>query len=443
MSALIDIGLPLLAVAVLITLNALFVFHEFAYVSISPAQLRRIDTSSSRFSSLVANGVHRLDHYIAVDQLGITATSIGVGWVGQPAVSEILSTPLSYLGISGGAVTVAITVVAFSLITGTQMVLGELVPKTVALRHAERVAYLVAVPIEVSARLMHPAVVMLNGLGAATVRLLGFEPEGEGHRRALTSSEFADVVERSSRAGMTTADPRSIRMVLGFSAVEARDIMLPRHAITAISEDATTEELLELGRSYRHARYPVYRESIDHIIGLLNIKELVQFTEDGEPAIVSNWKEWIRPIPALPSTTSIEHLLYELRRTKQEMAVLIDEYGGTDGIVTVTSVARHAVGEDTAIRRAGPGRYLVQGQLGLTALETALGISLEAEDAATETIGGLVMEGLGRIPEPGDQIQTNGIMLRVITMDDRRVEQVLLEREPAPPARLPDDPEST
>lgn len=427
MEILLDYALPLVFVAILISLNALYVFHEFAYVSITPTQLHRIEGTDTRLSRMVANGVNNLDHYIAVDQLGITATSIAVGWVGQPVVTDLFRLPIEAMGLGSGAVTAVISVVAFGLITATQMVMGELVPKTVALRKPERVAYLVAIPIEITAKLLHPFVTVLNGAGMATVRLLGFSSDGGGHGSGLSAEELEAIVDRSIRAGHTSADPRALRMVLHFSEVEAKDIMIPRHAVVGIERGAPLDDVLAMGRAYKHARYPVYQETIDNVVGLLNVKELVQITDDGEARVVEDWESLVRPIPALPSSASIEQLLHELRRTKQEMAVLINEYGETDGIVTVTGVARHAVGGAEDIRRVGPGRYLVQGQLGLTALDTALGLSLDEDYPGVATVGGLIMHSLDRIPEPGDQVDVGNVSLRVLSMENRRVNQVLLQ----------------
>jgi putative hemolysin len=427
MEGFIEYGLPLTIAAVLIALNALYVFHEFAYVSISPTQLKRIEMSDSRVAQLVARGVNNLDHYIAVDQLGITATSIGVGWIGQPALVALFGEPLDALGISGGAVTVVIAIVAFCLIIGIQMVLGELVPKTVALRHAERVAFIVAVPIEITARLLHPAIFVLNGVGTALVRLLGFKPDGEGHGGGLSSEELSAIVERSARAGLTTADPRALRMVMHFSEVETRDIMIPRHAIVGIELGASLDDVLATGRVHKHARYPVFDGSIDRVVGLLNVKELVQISDTGEASVVEDWEPLMRPIPALPSSASVEKLLQHLRRTRQEMALLINEYGETDGIATVTGVARYFVGEAEGVRRTGPGQYVLQGQLGLMAVDTALGLSLDEEFPGVATIGGLVMDSLGRIPGVGDRIDLGRVSLQVTAMDDRRVSEIVLQ----------------
>lgn len=427
MEGFIEYGLPLIIAAVLIALNALYVFHEFAYVSITPTQLRHIENSDSRGARLVAKGVNNLDHYIAVDQLGITATSIGVGWIGQPALSALMGEPLAALGITGGAVAVVIAIVAFSLIIGIQMVLGELVPKTVALRHAERVAFLVAVPIEITAKLLHPAIFVLNGIGTALVRLLGFKPDGDGHGGGLSSEELTAIVERSARAGLTSANPRVLRMVMHFSEVESRDLMIPRHEIIGIDLGATLEEVLATGRSYRHARYPVYEGSIDRVVGLLNVKELVQVATDGEARVVEEWRSLVRPIPALPSSASVEQLLQYLRRTKQEMALLINEYGETDGIATVTEVARYFVGETEGVRQVGPGRYLLEGQLGVTTVDNTLGISLDDACPGVATIGGLMMHSLRRIPAVGDRVEIGNVTLEVDEMEDRRVSRVTLQ----------------
>ena len=416
----------LLATILLILANALFVFHEFAFVTIKPAQARRLERESSTIGRLITRGVHRLDHYIAVDQLGITATSIAVGWIGQPLVAGLLAQPLRMLGVlEPPAVLVISAAIAFALIIGTQMLGGELMPKTVALRYPERTAKLVVLPVELVAILMHPVVLVLNGLGRLASRLfVGATPRAGSHVHVLPTEELAAVIAASARAGVLAADPRTIRQALRFSDFQARDLMVPREDVTALDARLSVEEVLAVAREAMHTRYPVYEGTLDNVVGVLNVKDLVKV--DGNIRMETNWRRLVRPIPALPEVASIEGLLQRLSEQKQHMALLIDEYGGTAGIITVSDVAERLIGEPADLRRLAKGHYVLPGEANVAMVETELGISLGPAEREYDTVGGLVMTYLGRIPAAGDRVEVAGHEFAVVAMKGKRVTKVEL-----------------
>lgn len=420
----------LVATALLIAGNALFVFHEFAFVVLKPGQVRRLERGYRRVGQYVARAAHHLDHYIAVDQLGITATSLAVGWIGQPVVSDLFASPLRALGAPGGTATVIGFIVAYVIITAVQMVCGELMPKTVALRHPERVAALVTLPVEATARVLHPLVWALNGLGNATVRLFGMTPQTESHGQVLPAEELEVVIRTSARAGALKADPDVLRRALRFSDLEARDVIVPRQDVAMLDMRADIDEVLEIAREARHTRYPVYVDTPDNVVGLLNVKDLIQIQPDGRPVLASDWQELVRPIPALPEVASIEQVLATLSREQQQMALLLDEYGGTAGILTVTDIAARLIAGDRDIRHIGEGRYVIAGDASIDEVESTLGLELVDEEHDVETLGGLVMAELERVPNVGDEVMAGHARLRVATMRGRRVMQVVLDVPP-------------
>lgn len=429
----------LVGTAILIGLNALYVFHEFSFVVLKPAQAERMSKSPERTDRLIAHGVRHLDHYIAVDQLGITVTSIAVGWIGQPTVAGLLGRVIGWSGFLTGAATVIATVLTFLLLTGTQMIAGELMPKTVALRYPERVARLVVIPVEISARLFHPLVWLLNGLGMLAARALGFSAEGEGHHQSLRAEELSAVVETSARAGRIHVDPATVRRALSFSDLHADDILVPRQEIIALNSTWPLERVLERARGAPYTRFPVYRESIDHITGLLNVKDVVSLTSDGEIEMREDWLSAVRPIPTLPESAPIEQVLVRLRQERQQMALIVDEFGGTAGIVTVADITRWLVGEPHQFVEIDEQVYLLPGRTSLTSAETALGISLDSEEVDQESIGGLIMERLERIPKVGDRIDVNGHELSVEGMDGHRITEVRLRLKPPEPDAYGED----
>ncbi|MFW6075210.1 MAG: hemolysin family protein [Chloroflexota bacterium] len=413
--------------ALLIGGNALFVFHEFAFVVIKPQHLHRLKERSARLGEFASRASERLDHYIAVDQLGITATSLGVGWVGQPAMTQLLRGPLDFIGAPSQVGASASFIVAFAFINATQMVMGELVPKTVALRQPVRVASLVTLPVEGTAKITHPIVWALNGLGMLTVRLLGFSPQAESHGTALPTEELELIIQASARGGVLEANPDVLRRSLRFSDLEARDVLLPRQDVVMIDTEMTVNEILSISRQHRHTRYPVYKDSVDNVIGLLNVKDLIQVNEDGSSMLVEQWQDLVRPIPILPEYASMEQVLARLSQEKQQMALLLDEYGGVAGILTVTDIASKLIIGSDNIQRVTEGRYLLTGDTHIDEIEDLLERDLVEEDEDFETVGGLIMAELERVPSVGDEIEVGDVTFRVTTMRGHRVMQVVLE----------------
>lgn len=416
----------LIATVLLIAGNALYVFHEFAFVVLKPPDIKRFEASRSRTGRLIVRMTQRLDHYIAVDQLGITVTSIAVGWIGQPVIARLLRGPIEAVGLPSGAATAASLTTAFIFIIAVQMIAGELMPKTVALRHPRRVATLVAVPVEISARVFHPLVVVLNGIGTLIVRALGFSPQTESHAHVLPPEELIATLQLSAKAGVVSADPFAFRRALHFSDITARDLIVPRQDIVALQVGMSVEQIFDIVRRHRFTRYPVYNATIDDVAGVLNIKDLIQVGADGSPRVARMWRRLIRPIPVLPEHATIEQVLYRLTQEKQPMLLLVDEFGGTAGILTVSDIADELIGGDEDVRPNRAGGYVVKGETAVTTVESLLDISLGPEERDYESIGGLVMAELGRIPQVGDIVTVDRTTIEVMTMQGMRVRQVLL-----------------
>jgi putative hemolysin len=419
------IGL-LVATVILIAANALFVFHEFAFVMLKQPRVKALERSGASLDRLLAKHAHKLDHYIAVDQLGITMSSIAVGWIGQPVVSDLLRVQFESIDTIPGAAPAIAFAIAFALITGTQMVAGELMPKSVALRNPESVARIVALPVELVARALHPLVWALNGMGMLTVRALGVTPSEEGHHQPLPVEELVMMIQASARAGTIDSNPMLLRRALHFSDIEARDLIVPRQDVVALDMRLSIEELLAITRLHGFTRYPVYDGTIDTVIGVLNVKDLVQLDRSGEVGYVTNWRRWIRPIPALPENATIEQVLYRLSQDKQPMMLLLDEYGGTAGILSVSDIADELTGGAEDIRPAGERSYLIKGETAVSTVEATLDISLDDDQRDAESMGGMVMDVLERIPAIGDKIVVDGTEIRVAAMRGRRVTEVRL-----------------
>lgn len=435
-SAVIADLLFLLVTAILIGFNALYVFHEFAFVMITPAQVRHLAAVPSRIARLVVKSARNLDHYIAVDQLGITVTSIAVGWIGQPVVADLLRGPVAFAAAPEGAVPLISGAIAFVLLTALQMIAGELIPKTVALRHPQRVAFAVATPVELSAKLLHPLVWALNGMGSWLVRLLGFNPHADGHQQSLPAEEIATMIEMSAKAGVLSADPATLRRALNFSDLHASDVLVPRRDVVALDMVWPLARVLEVARESPYTRFPVFEVGIDQVTGLLNLKDLVHRAPDGSIDIREDWQRAVRRIPTLPEAATIEQILVALRFERQPMALIVDEYGGTAGIVTITDITRRLIGDPSEVEQVSDGRYLVSGRTSIDLLESTLGISFGVDDHEQDSIGGLIMAELERIAVVGDRVTIGGHELEVTAIDGRRIAKVLFKVAP------PEEPES-
>ncbi|MBA2759898.1 MAG: HlyC/CorC family transporter [Chloroflexia bacterium] len=424
MSGNLDLTLRLLATVLLIGINALYVFHEFAFVAIKPGQLRKLDQDQSKRGRLVSKMAHRIDHYIAVDQLGITVSSLAVGWTGQPVVTDLFNAAFGELGLSSGVMTLISAALAFALLTGTQMIVGELMPKSYALRNAEQTAGFTARAVEITAITFYPFVALMNGIGLFLVRLLGFKGNVDSHSRVLPAEELVISAQSSARAGLLKTDLKALTRLINFSDLQAHDLMVPRMDVVAISADASFDEVLATARQHQFDRYPVYQGSRDEIVGIINFKDLLVATFGNGSGRPANWLRSVRPIPTVPESASVEVLLATLQTSQQPMALLVDEFGATEGLVTVTDITRQLIEGPDEIHQETAESVLVDGHASVSILESELGIELNGEERISDTIAGLVLDELGEIPEAGDTVTVNGHGIDVVEMDGHRITSV-------------------
>lgn len=241
------------------------------------------------------------------------------------------------------------------------------------------------------------------------------------------------MIQASARAGVLRTDPMALRRALHFSDLTARDLIVPRQDIVALRDDLPVERVLEIARRHGYTRYPVYRETIDDVAGVLNVKDLVQVGEDGKAHFARNWRRLVLPMPVVPEQATIEQVLERISRERQPMLLLVDEYGGTSGILTTTDIADELIGGGGDVRPLRPGVWLVKGETAISTVESTLDISLDTGDHAVESVGGLIMAELGRIPQVGEQVTVDGNELRVVAMQGMRVRQALLRLPPEEP----------
>jgi CBS domain containing-hemolysin-like protein len=422
-------GVGLLLVLVLVLANAFFVAAEFALVGARRTRLEELANAGDRKARLARRAVQSLDRFISATQLGITLASLGLGWIGEPALASLFVRVLGWLPASLAAITAhsAASIIAFVFITILHIILGELVPKAIALLFPETVSRWVAMPLIGFSWVMAIPIAILNGTANLLLRLIGVSAPGE-HERLHSPEELRLLVEQSEEGGsLLQQDARLLEGVFEFSEKSAQEVMTPRTSIAALDQTLTIEEAADEVARHGRSRYPVYADSLDEIVGIVHAKDiLAALRHDPHGSVRAAMRE---PI-FVPGTREVEDVLTDMKRLKSHMAVVLDEYGGTAGLVTMEDLLEEIVGDifdehDTPeARLQDTGVTGIDGSLPISDFNAEHGTTLDDTDYTT--IGGWVFGKLGRLPKPGDQVTAGDRVLEVTEMDGRRVKSVRL-----------------
>lgn len=431
------ISIPLL-VALLIGLNALYVAGEFAAVSARKSRIIQSAQEGNRLALIlvpVMEDHHKLDNYIAASQVGITLSSIMLGIYGQRQIAPLISPLLA--GISGEVAAVGLSAILILIfLTTLQVVLGELVPKTVALRYPERTALLTALPMQWSADIvLRPLIIFLNGSGALLMRILGLGYEA-GHKHMHSPEEIQLLMRQSHEGGLL--DEEEIDLLANafrFSQLRAGEVVRPRTHMVAAALDTPLHDILQLAIQTGYTRIPIYEDTLDNILGFVHLKEVFQlYQEDPAQGVQSILREPVY----VPETALIDDVWAALNEKETYVAIVLDEYGGTTGMVTREDLLEELFGEvqdefdledDVLFQTLEEGVYEMRGDMAISYLNSQLDLTLPTDTAYT--IGGLVLNALGRMPRRGDKVVLDGVRLVVKAVDDKAVERVRLT--------LPDD----
>jgi putative hemolysin len=452
-----DVGsiLGLGAVFTLVALNGFFVAAEFALVSVRRTRIEQLVSEGSGSAKAVQRAIGNLDNYIAATQLGITLASLALGWLGEPAVAHLIEPLLGpVLGSDQKALshTIAI-IISFALITSLHIVLGELAPKTVALQRSEATALFVARPLDLFRLIFRPFIWVLNSAGRIVVRLFGLNATDE-HTRVHSVQELEMLVTESREAGVLDQDEEVLlRRVFDFGDKTARQIMVPRTEVVGIPQEITLRALIELAADERFTRYPVYDETIDNIVGVVHVKDLFKLLRNGfseEHERTFSLEPMVRPVLRVPETVHVADMLTQMQLKQHHFAVIIDEYGGTAGIVTLEDVLEEIVGdvrdefdtkEEGVYAEVEPGPNGTTLVSGLFSLQDAVErFDLRADEQALEeydTVGGYIQGRLGRIPHTGDHIEVENYRIVVVEMDGLRVDRLSFQPSPKLEASAP------
>jgi putative hemolysin len=425
----------LLVIALLVLLNGVFVAAEIALVTIRRSRLEQLAEEGRRGAERVRRLVDDPGRFLAVIQLGITFIGFLASAFAAVSLTVALSGALEDLGVPdeyAGPVALVTVTVLLSLFT---IVFGELVPKSLALAHPDRFALSLGRPVDVLGRILGPLVSLLTWLTAGIVRLFGVEVTTEAR---ISAEELRLIVERGGEQGILEAEEEQmIHAVIELGERRVHEVMIPRTSIVALGSDATYEEAIDTIVEEGHSRVPVYEESVDEIVGILYAKDLLPILKDGggqRPTL----RSLLRSPVFVPESMSIDDLLHELQRRKVHLAIVLDEYGGTAGLVTIEDLLEEIVGEiqdeydteEPLIERLSADEARIDGRASIDDLTETFDLEIELEDEDEyDTVGGLVFHRLGKVPEPGDRIAVDGLTLTVESTDGRRVGKVLAVRD--------------
>jgi len=428
-------GLFIVLTALLVLANAFFVIAEYALVRSRRARLETLVEQGARGAKLALTQLENIGDYISACQVGITMASIAIGALGEPAIAHLLE-PVFGPAIGHAAAVVISVIVAYLLITTAQTVIGELVPKLYAIQHPEGVARRIARPLQFFRTIFHPFIIVLNASSKGVLRMLGTDPDAEPE--GGTPEELKRIIAESQTGGqLDVGEANMLTGVFHLHEQEARQVMTPIPAVVTVDVVETVEEALRRCVSTGHSRLVVTEEeNKDRVKGIVHVNQLVKLLmSQGEGA---RFDALVREAPLVPETKPLDDLLADLQRERTELAIVIDEYGRTAGIVTIEDIIEEIVGEISdetdpaagAVRRLANGDWFVRGHVAVSDLED-YGLELPVDTDAYNSVGGFVFDQLGRLPKRGDTIAANGYSIRVESVRQNRIEAVRIRQRRA------------
>lgn len=420
----------LLLIFLLILLTAFFVSAEFAIVKVRKSRIDQLIAEGNKRAINVKKVINNLDGYLSACQLGITITALGLGWLGEPTVEHLLEPVFHRFEISPALSNTLSFAIAFSIITFLHVVLGELAPKTIAIQKAEAVSLIVARPLIIFYKLAYPVIVALNGAARFLVKLLGFGSASE-HEVAHTEEELRIILSESLKSGeINQSEYKYVNKIFEFDNRLAKEIMIPRTEMVTISKDKDIDEIVELMAKEQFTRYPVDNGNKDKIIGMINMKELFSDFILNEYSEEKPFTKYIRPIIHAMETIPIHDLLLKMQRERIHMAVLIDEYGGTAGLVTVEDILEEIVGEirdefdideRSMIEKINAKSTLLDGRVLIEEVNDLFNLDIDSTEV--DTIGGWMLTRNFEM-KANDFVEYEGYQFKIIKITGHQIKQI-------------------
>ncbi len=426
-----SITLQLIIVVLLIILTAFFVSSEFAVVKIRESRIDQLIEEGSKRAVIAKKLIENLDYYLSACQLGITVTALGLGWLGEPAVKRLLDPLFVNMNIAPTAATTISFTLAFTLITYLHVVVGELAPKTLAIQYAEKIVLMLATPLYWFGKVMAPLIWTMNGSARLILKMFGIKPVTE--ERALSEEELKIIMTQSYNSGeINKTELNFLENIFTFDERVAKDVMVPRIQVVTLDLAMSREEIIEIIKKYQYTRYPVTKDGDkDNIIGFVNLKRMfTDYVKGKEPKL----EEIVQELPLILENTRIKDALLKMRMERVHMALVLDEYGGTSGIITMEDILEEIVGEirdefDTDeipdIVEKGDGLYYINGRMLLSELEKRFNMTFDDSDEV-DTIGGWIqLHNMDILPN--DSIEHDDHVWTVLEMDNHQIKQVALQ----------------
>ncbi|MFN8406854.1 MAG: hemolysin family protein [Sphingobacteriaceae bacterium] len=419
----------------LIFLNGFFVAAEFAIIRVRASQIEIKVKSGSRVAKIAKHITLHLDGYLAATQLGITLASLGLGWVGEQVMEDILRLMFTDFGIGQDAIRILSStlapIIAFTTITVLHIVFGELAPKTVAIMHPVNTTMKIAFPLHFFYLIFRPFIMLLNGFATILLRIFGFRT-GVGKESHHSSEELQYLLDQGKESGaLDTTEHELIKNVFDFNERVVKNIMVPRTQISGVELNTTQDQLLGILIKEGYSRVPVYQETIDKIVGIVHAKDVLPLLVEHKPWVL---KEIIRKPFFVPETKKINDLLSELQLKRIQIAIVLDEFGGTAGMVTLEDIVEELVGEiqdeydeeKPIVEKVSDSEFIVNALASIYDVNEYLPHDLP-EDGDYDTLAGLLGEQFGKIPEVGEQQEIYGYIFTILKKTEQNIESVKLE----------------
>jgi len=418
-------------VLLLVFMNGFFVATEFAVIKVRKSRIETLAFEGKKTAKNTLKVINNLNSYLSACQLGITLASLGLGWIGEPAFAGMLMPIFSFFSMPSSAVHSISAIVGFALITALQIVLGELAPKSISIINTEKIAMLTALPLIMFYKLTYPIMLAFNHSTSVVLKLFGITQVRE-RDVAHTDEEIKLLVEESYEHGLIDKTEMTfVDNIFDFSETTVKEIMIPRTDMECIYVEDSFEEIMETTLKEQMTRYPVCKDSKDNVIGLIHIKDLYKMKIEGTD---DNLEKIIREIKFVPESMSISELLKLMQKERAQMAVIIDEYGGTAGLVTIEDILEEIVGEiqdefdeeeNEEISKNDDGNYVVDGKVILEDINELLETNIESENI--DTIGGWIYSQLNSYPQVNDKVVYKEYEFLVIKCNRKRISKVLIK----------------
>lgn len=422
-----------IAALLLVLLNGFFVLSEFAIVKVRRSKLEEMVKQGKSNAPLALRMSNSLDTYLSATQLGITLSSLALGWIGEPALARLIEGPFThYFGDNPVLLHTVSFTIAFTVITFLHVVFGELVPKSVAIAKAETMALVVARPLYLFWILFYPLIRFFDIVASFFLRRMGITPASE-HDLAHSEEELRIIVNESFKGGyIDSVESEIIKNAVDFSETVAREIMTPRKDMVCINSEKSFEENVTLITTTRYTRYPYCHGGKDNISGMIHTRDLLNSALKQQ---IVDMAQFVRPIIMVPENASVADILNKMNKERIHIALVVDEYGGTSGLLTMEDILEEIIGDTSdehdsnnqMIRKIDDTTYEFDGMVNIEKIEEIMGIMFEAEEQSV-TIGGRVFNLIGRLPEVGDFVEDGICSYEILEINNKRIKKLLCKK---------------